>query len=190
MDQPRGSGPPHQGPRRLHHACVVRPPAGPTQLVELSAAHLPCHPRRQSRQPDRPLPRSEDRLCRHHVFRPRRQGHADPSRDLRADGPAADSRRDRRVRSRLLAGGFRQGGRPPAGLASLRRTLRPPLDGPRPLRRYAWQRRRSRHSAGLALSRLPDPGVQYRRALRPVRTRTPRRRPAAEPSPQRGREAQ
>ena len=165
MDQPRRSGSAYESPRRLDHPRVVRPFAGPPKLVELPTDHLTCRPCRQGRQPDRPLPRREDRRRRHHALRCGRQSHPPPPRDLCPDGPAALPRRDRRLRSRCFTRRLRQGRRPPAGLASLRRTLRPPLDGPRPVCRFQRQRRRPGDQTGVALSRLPHPRVQCRRAV-------------------------
>ena len=190
MGEPRRAGPSRESPRGFHHPRVVRPPAGPQELVELPADRLARRAGRQGHESDRPLPRREDRRRRHHALRSRRQSHAPPPRHLRADGPTALARGDRRLRGRHVAGSFRQGRRPPAGLASLWRTLRASLDGPRALRGYAWQRRRPGHPAGLALPRLPDPRLQCRRPLRPVRPRTARRRPAEVTPDQRSGQAQ
>ena len=65
----------------------------------------------------------------------RRPRHADPPRHLRPHRSAADARRDRRLRRRQIAERLGEGGRPPAGLAALRRTVGPPLARRGPLRR-------------------------------------------------------
>ena len=83
----------------------------------------------------------------------RRQADADPPRHLRPDRAAADAGGDRRVPRRRLAGRLREGGRPAARVAGLRRALGPALARRGPLRRH---RRRQ--------LRLPDPADRTRTA--------------------------
>ena len=71
---------------------------------------------------------------------------------------------------------LREGGRPPARLAPLRRALGTPLARRHALRRFHRQRRRPPLSARLALSRLRRAGLQRRHAVQPVRARTTGRR--------------
>ena len=186
MGPARSARPPGPGAHGLRHPDVERPALRPPQLVELPARPGGAAARRRGGEPDRPLHRRTHRRRRHHALGAGRQGDADPSRQLRRHGPAADSLRNRCVRGRRLARGLHQGRRPPAGLVPLRRALRPPLDGPRPLRRHAWQRRRPGHPAVLALPRLSDSRLQRRRALRPLRQGACRGRPAARPAHQSG----
>ena len=89
--------------------------------------------------------------------RPGRQAHAAPPGDLRPDRPAADARGDRRVPRRRFARGVRQGRRPPARLAALRRAVGAALARRRPLRRRPRPdpvARGERLPRGLALPRL------------------------------------
>ena len=70
-------------------------------------------------------------------------------------------------------------GRAAARLAPLRRTLGPHLARRGPLRRLRWLRKRQA-AVRLDVSRLGHRRVQPRPAVRPVRHRADRRRPAAE----------
>ena len=86
--------------------------------------------------------------------------------------------RSERVPGRQIARRIRQGGRPPARLAALRRALGPLLAGYRALLRRPSQLHAGRAlSERLPLSRLGDPGVQRRHAVRPVREGADRGRP-------------
>ena len=114
----------------------------------------------------------------------RRQGHARSPALFRPHRPAADARGGRRVRRRHDAGGLRGARGSPAGLAPLRRALGPPLARRGPLRRVA-DAPRLRPRGGLAVPRLRDRRVQRRPALRPLRPRAGRRRPAARGEPRR-----
>ena len=90
-------------------------------------------------------------------------------------------RRDRRVRRGHLARRVREGGRPAAGLAALRRTLGPLLARRGPLRRHARatsSRKSGSYPYSLHVSRLGHPRVQRGPAVRPVHHRAARRRPA------------
>ena len=103
--------------------------------------------------------------------------HTDPAPFLRPERTPSPPRRGPGLRRRLLSAGLRKpGGRIP-GLAPFRRALGPPLDGPGPLQRVPRERRRSRHSIRVALPRLPDPGPERRRPLRPAHPGTYGRRP-------------
>ena len=104
-----------------------------------------------------------------------------PAGPLRPDRPAAHARRGRGVRRRRGTRRAGARGRPAARLAALRRAVGPALDGPRPLRRHARQRGRHADPQRLAVSRLRGPRLQRRPAVRPVRPRTHRRRPAGRP---------
>ena len=77
----------------------------------------------------------------------RRQAHPDPPRHVRPDRPAADAGGDRRLPGGRLAGRLREGGRPAAGVAALRRALGPALARRGPLRRH---RRRDGRLPGAA----------------------------------------
>ena len=102
-----------------------------------------------------------------------------------ADRAAADARAGRAFVAECErgrggpAGRRREAGRLAARVAPLRRALGAALDGRGPVHRDARQRVELRGPSRLALSRLPDPRLQRRRALRPVRPRAHRRRPAA-----------
>ena len=96
---------------------------------------------------DRPLPPGEAQGARPDAGRPRRQAHAAPPRHLRPDRTAADAGGDRRLPGRRLAGGVREGGRSPAGVAGLRRALGPPLARRGPLRRHRRRDRRLSRAA-------------------------------------------
>ena len=100
-------------------------------------------------------------------------------RHLRSDRTAAHAEGDRGLSRRRVSRGFREGRRPPAGLAALRRALGPALAGRGALRGLDRQRRGSSLSLRLALSRLRDRRLQPGHAVRPVRARADRRRPAA-----------
>ena len=110
---------------------------------------------------------------------------ADPRTLIRRLEPGADRpAADRRTRSRPSCAtsrprAYERAGRPAAGLAAFRRALGAALAGRRPVLRDARQRVELRGPPRLALPRLPHPGLQRRRALRPVRPRAHRRRPAA-----------
>ena len=93
--------------------------------------------------------------------------------------PATDRAGDAGLSGRRLTGCLGAGGRPAARLAALRRALGPPLARPRPLRRDQLLRAGRRQAPCLAVSRLRDPRLQRRQALRPVRDRAARRRRAA-----------
>ena len=97
-------------------------------------------------------------------------------------GLPPDARRDRRVPGRRPAGRLRAAGRPPAGLAAVRRADGRRLARRRPLRRHLRLpgRRLSRH---VALARLGRQGVQRQPAVRPVHHLAARRRPAARARP-------
>ncbi len=112
---------------------------------------------------------------------PRRQADPDPPGHLRPDRPAADRGRGRRLPRRRRARGVREGGRPPPGLAPVRRAVGPALARRRPLCRHQGVRlhRGNALPVQLHLPRLRDPGLQRRPALRPVPRRADRRRPPA-----------
>ena len=78
--------------------------------------------------------------------------------DVRPDRPAADARGGRGVRRRHVAGRLREGRRPAARLAALRRALGPALARRRPLRRLRRPDRRQRD--GLS----PTPGATATRS--------------------------
>ena len=109
-----------------------------------------------------------------------RPAHADPPGHLRPDRPAADAGGDRRLPRRRLAGRLRQGRRPPAGLAGLRRALGPALARRGPLRRHRRRQLRLPDPADVPYRNWVIDAVQPRHALRPVRPRAARRRPAAQ----------
>ena len=103
--------------------------------------------------------------------------HAAAPRHARPDRPAADARGGRRVSRRRVARRVRQGRRSPARVAALRRGV-----GPHVARRRALRRRRLSQprpdgprlqsvSQRVPVSRLGDPRVQRRPAVRPVRRR-------------------
>ena len=112
---------------------------------------------------------------------PGRQADPDPPRHVRPDRPAADPGGGRGVRGRSVARRLRQGRRPAAGLAPLRRALGAALARRGPLRRHQGLRplRGRELPLGVHLSRLRDPGLQRRRALRSVHRRATGRRPPA-----------
>ena len=93
-------------------------------------------------------------------------------------GLPPDARGDRGVRRRPVARRLREARRSPARLAALRRALGPPLARRRPLRRLRRLRDRHLLRPRLALSRLRDPLVQRRQALRPLHQGADRRRRA------------
>ena len=99
----------------------------------------------------------------------RRQDHAAAPRHLRPDRPAAHAGRGRRVPRGPVAAGVRESGGPAAGLAALRRALGPALARPGALRRERRLQGRRDAAQRLALSRLRDPVVQRRQAVRPLR---------------------
>ncbi len=103
------------------------------------------------------------------------QGAADPPRHLRPDRLAPDPRGDRRLPGRSRARRLRAAGRPPAGLAAVRRADGRRLARPGPLRRHLRLpgRRLSRH---VALARLGRPGLQ--RATCPTTGSSPGNWPA------------
>ena len=106
----------------------------------------------------------------------RRQDHAASARHTGPDGSAAVAGRRAGLSVRSFAGRFREGCRPPARLAAIRRALGPPLARPRALRRH-WRLQRRCGAAGyLAIPRLRDPVVQRGQAVRPFRPRADRRR--------------
>ena len=101
-----------------------------------------------------------------------RAASADPARHARPDRFASDSRRSGRIRERQIAQCIRKGCGPAAGIAALWRALGPSLAGCRAL---CGRRRAGAGSEGsrlhailgrLCLSRLGDPGVQQRHAVR------------------------
>ena len=79
-----------------------------------------------------------------------------------------------------VAGRLRPAGRPPAGLAAIRRALGPPLARRRPIRRHQGLRLHpgATVSLRLHLSRLRHRRLQRRPALRPVHRPAARRRSA------------
>ena len=87
-------------------------------------------------------------------------------------------RGDRRVSRRPVAECLREARRSAARQSALRRALGPALDGRRPLRRHARPRPGRPAAQCLAVPRLPDPLVQRRQALRPLRPGADRRRRA------------
>ena len=111
----------------------------------------------------------------------RRPAHADPPGDLRPDRPAADARGDRRLPRRSCSRRLRPGRGSAAGLAALRRALGPALARRGPLRRLQRPGRERRLRQRLALPRLRHRRLQPRQALRSVRARADRRRPAPAP---------
>ena len=112
----------------------------------------------------------------------RRRGQADPHppRPLRPDRPAADARRGGSVRRGHVAGRVREGGRPAAGVAAVRRAVGPALARRRPVRREHRQDGELQLPARLAVPRLRHRRVQRRQAVRPVRQGATRRRPDAD----------
>ena len=134
--------------------------------------------RRLAAQPHRPLRSRPARKRRADAFARGRQDDADPPRDARPDRPAADARRSRRLSGRRVARRLREGRRPPARFAALRRTdgrrsgsTRPATPTPTAIRSTA-----TRH---VALARLGDRRLQPQHAVRSVHDRAARRRPAA-----------
>ena len=95
------------------------------------------------------------------------QTDAHPPRHLRPDGPSANPCRDRRVRSRRSAGCFRSCGRSPAGVTSVWRAVGTALAGRRPLCRHD-RAAPGAHTLFVHVSRLGDPRLQRRPALRRV----------------------
>ena len=89
------------------------------------------------------------------------QDHADSPRDARPDRPAADAGRGRRVPRRQHPRRLREGRRPPAGLAPLRRAHGPVLARRRPLRRHPRPAPRQL-PRDLALPRLGHPAPSTR----------------------------
>ena len=124
---------------------AVTPPAVGGRGVRPHAGRR-VHRRRAEGEAARALPR-------------RRQGHAAPPREPRPHRPAADAGGSRRVPRRHLARRLREGGRPPARLAPLRRALGPPLARPRPLRRERRLQGRRRPPQRLAVPRLRHPAA-------------------------------
>ena len=116
--------------------------------------------------------------------RARRQAHAAAPRHARSDRPAADAGGSRRLPERRVARRVREGRRPAARLAALRRSLGPHLARRGPLRRGRLPQPRSDGPRlqplpqRAPLSRLGDPRLQRRPAVRPVRHRAARGRPA------------
>ena len=112
-------------------------------------------PKRELRNPNRSTVRSREAGSRGAVTgRAGRPAHADPPRHVRPDRPAADARGGRRVPDRHVARRLREGGRPAARLAALRRALGPALARRGPLRRLQRARREHRVRQRLAVPRL------------------------------------
>ena len=147
---------PGRRPGRRHWAFQpVRPsppPAGEGSLVGRLAGRR-LHPGPARSQGDRPVAGG-------------RPAHADPPRHVRPLGHPADARGGRGVRGRPVARRLRPAGRPPAGLARVRRALGPALARRRPLRRHQGLRLHpgAALSLRLYLSRLRDRRLQRRPA--------------------------
>ena len=99
--------------------------------------------------------------------------------DFRSDRPSAGATETRRVRQRSRGGRLREGRRPAARLARVRRALGPALARRRPLCRVRRTQPQLHVPVRLALSRLRHRLVQQGQAVRPVRPRADRRRPAS-----------
>ena len=96
--------------------------------------------------------------------RRRRPARLDSPRQLRPDRPAPGSRGGPGVRRRYLGRRVREGGRPAAGLAAVRRALGAALARPGAVRRIERQRQHD-VSPGLAIPRLGHRRVQRRQAV-------------------------
>ena len=112
-----------------------------------------------------------------------------PPGDVRSDRPAADAGRGRRLRHGPVAGGVRRRSSIAARLARISANAgagtgsTSPATPTRPARTT-----KHRLSTRLAVSRLRHRRVQRRHAVRPVRPRADRRRPAARDEPEARRE--
>ena len=168
-------------PRRLRRLDHARRP----RALGVSADQAAAGPRGEEHdvgpQPDRSVRAGQAGGAR---LGPRAGGRAAgalPQAISRPDRSTADARRVRCVSRRLRAvrRRRREDGRQPARPPCLRRTLGTALARPGPVRRVQWLRARRRQTVRLAVSRLCDPSVQCRQALRSVRARANRRRRAA-----------
>ena len=104
----------------------------------------------------------------------------DPPRLLRPDRPAADARRSEGFRRGQIPERLGKGGRPPARVAALWRTLGTPLAGCGRLLRFRRRCRGQRPRSGLEVSRLRHQRVQQEQAVRPVPPGAACRRPAGQ----------
>ena len=153
-------GRPLAGARGAVPAGKRRPRRGRRAALGVPAGARPAAPRRQGPGLAADLGRSvhpgQARSEGPGALAAGRPADPDPPRHVRPDRPAADARGGRRVRGRPVARRLRAAGRPPAGLAALRRALGPALARRRPLRRHQGLRlRRGRRlPLGLHLPRL------------------------------------
>ena len=148
------------------------------QLLGVPAAAAGAAARRRSGDfpSGRPLPRAGATQPRPGRRARRRSPHPGPPGLSRSARAAAVAGRGRRLRRRHPPRRVGAADRHAAGLAALRRTLRPALARRGPLCRFGRLRVRRPPAQRLALPRLRDQGVQRRHALRPVPRRTDRRR--------------
>ena len=185
MDPARRSRPAHRrradGGRHENRRDVRLRPR--PRALGLPARRRPRAPRRRERGLGQPCPRSlhpgAARGTRPRTGGASRQAHAPPTSHLRPDRPGPVRSRDRGLPRRREPRRLRQGRRPTPRLASLRRTLGPPLARHRPLRRLERPRREHRLPQRLPLPRLRRRLPEPRQALQPLRPGADRRRPDA-----------
>ena len=129
-------------------------------------------------QPDRPVHPPAARAGGAGAVARGRSQHAAAPRFARPHRPAAQPRGAGGVPGRHPARRLRARRRSAAGLAPFRRAVGPALARPGPVRRFQRLQHR-RPPVDLEVSRLGHRRVQRRHAVRPVRDRPDRRRPAA-----------
>ena len=133
--------------------------------------------RKVGAQPDRPLRPGAPGTRRPEALARGRSRHPAAPPQLRPHRPAAHHRRARRLPRRQIPRRLREAGGPPAGPAAVRRAHGDAVARPGPLRRHARLPHRfaARH---VEVARLGDRRLQSQHAVRPVRHRATRRRPA------------
>ena len=154
--------------------------AAPLGFRAAAAARPAGRPQREvGAQSDRPLRPGAPGTGRPEALARGRPRHAAAPPQLRPHRPAAHARRGGRLPRRQVRRRLRETGGPPARLAAVRRAHGDAVARSGPLRRYPRlpHRLAARH---VEVARLGDRRLQSQHAVRPLRHRATRRRPAAQ----------